>query len=329
MRRRDFITLLGGGAAAWPMAARAQPGERMRRIGALLNTQADDPESPARITAFAQALQELGWTDGRNLRIDYRFAGGDADRIRRFAAELAALSPDVLLAEGASTTSAFQLASGAIPIVFVLSTDPVGQGLVASLARPGGNTTGFALWEYGIGVKWLELLKEIAPNVTRAAVIRDRTSTVQIGQLGAMQGATPLTGLELIPINARDTGEVERGITAFSSAPNGGLIVPSGAWAVPYRDLFIMLAARHRLPAIYPFDYYVTGGGLVSYGPDTTEPFRSAARYIDRILKGGKPADLPVQYPTRYETVLNMKTAKALGLTVPPTLLLRADRVIE
>jgi putative ABC transport system substrate-binding protein len=271
----------------------------------------------------------LGWTDGRNLRIDYRFAGGDADRIRRFASELAALSPDVLLAEGASTTDAFQRATRTVPIVFVLSTDPVGQGLVASLARPGGNTTGFAAWEYGIAVKWLELLKEIAPHVTRAAVIRDRTSTVQVGQFGAMQGAIPLTGLELTPIGAGDTAELERGITAFAGVPNGGVIVPAGAWAVPYRDLFITIAARHRLPAVYPFDYFVTSGGLISYGPNTTEPFRSAARYIDRILKGTKPADLPVQYPTQYETVLNMKTAKALGLTVPPSILLRADEVIE
>jgi putative ABC transport system substrate-binding protein len=329
MRRRDFITLLGGAAAAWPVTARAQQGDRVRRIGVLLNTYADDPETPARITALGQALQELGWTDGRNLRIDYRFAGGEADRIRRFAPELTALAPDVVLAEGAIVTKALQQASLSVPIVFVLASDPVGEFLVASLARPGGNITGFALWEYSIGVKWLQLLKEIAPNVTRAAVVRDRASTVQIGQFGAMQGAAPLLAVEVSPIDARDTGEIERAVAAFAVARNGGLIVPSGAWAVPYRELFIMLAARHRLPAIYPFDYYVSGGGLVSYGPDTTDPFRRAAAYIDRILKGEKAADLPVQYPTRYTTALNMKTAKALGLTVPQTLLVRADEVIE
>jgi putative ABC transport system substrate-binding protein len=328
MKRRHFISLLGG-AAGWPLAARGQQTERMRRVGVLLNTYADDPETPVRITAFGQALQELGWTDGRNLRIDYRFAGNDADRTRRFASELAALPPDVLVAEGATVTNVLQQAIRTVPIVFVLSSDPVGEGLVASLARPGGNTTGFALWEYGIGVKWLQLLKEIAPNVTRAALIRDRTSTPQVGQFGAIQGAAPLLGMELSPIDARDTGEVERGIATFAGAPNGGVIVPTGAWTVPYRELFIMLAARHRLPAVYPFAYYVTSGGLTSYGPDTTEPFRSAAGYIDRILKGAKPADLPVQYPTRYRTALNMKTAKALGLDVPPAVLLRADEVIE
>jgi putative ABC transport system substrate-binding protein len=327
--RRDFITLLGG-AAMWPVAARAQQPQRMRRVGVLLNTYADDPENPARITALGQALQELGWTDGRNLRIDYRFAGNDVDRTRRFASELVALVPDVVLTEGAVVTNVLQQTSRTLPIVFVLTSDPVGDGLVTSLARPGGNTTGFALWEFGIGVKWLQLLKDIAPNVTRAALIRDpRLTLVQVGQFGAIQGAAPLLGVELSPIDARDTGDVERGIAAFAGAPNGGLILLSGAWAAPYRELFIMLAAKHRLPAVYPFAYFVTSGGLTSYGPDTTEPFRSAAGYIDRILKGAKPADLPVQYPTRYRTVLNMKTAKALGLDVPTAVLLRADEVIE
>jgi putative ABC transport system substrate-binding protein len=328
MKRRELIGFLGG-AATWPIATRGQQPERMRRAGVLLNTYADDPETPRRITALGQALQELGWTDGRNLRIDYRFAGNDADRIRRLASELVALAPDVVLTEGALVTSTLQQASRTVPIVFVLSSDPIGEGLVASLARPGGSTTGFSLWEFSIGVKWLQLLKEIAPNVTRAALIRQRGATVQIGQFGAIQGAAPLLGVELSPIDVRDTGEVERGIAAFAGAPNGGLIVLSGAWTPPYRELFIMLAARHRLPAVYPFAYYVTSGGLTSYGPDTTEPFRSAASYIDRILKGAKPADLPVQYPTRYKTVLNMKTAKALGLDVPTAVLLRADEVIE
>src|SRR5262249_11170286 len=304
MRRREFITLLGG-AAAWPAVARAQQGQGVRRIGALLNLPADDPELPGRVTAFAQALQELGWTDGRNLRIDYRFAGGEADRIRRFALELAALAPDLILAEGATVARALQQATP-VPIVFVLTSDPVSEGLVASLARPGGSITGFALWEYGIGVKWLELLKEIAPNVTRAAVIRDRMSTAQTGQFGAMQGMAPLRGVQLSPIDARDPGEIERGIAAFAREPNGGLVLPTGAWPAAYREVIVALAARHRLPAVYPFRHYATGGGLISYGPDTTGPFRSAAGYIDRILKGEKPAYLPVQFPTRYETVLNM-----------------------
>jgi putative ABC transport system substrate-binding protein len=301
----------------------------LRRLGVLLNAPADDPESPARLTGLAQALQELGWTDGHNLRIDYRFAGNNADRIRRFAPELVTLAPDILLAEGASITKALQQAAGTIPIVFVLTSDPVGEGLVASLPHPGGNTTGFAVWEYSISVKWLQMLKEIAPNVTRAAVILDRSITSQVAQFGAMQGATSLLGLELSPIDARDPAEMERAVAAFAQGPNGGLILPTGAWTLTSRELIIMLAARHRLPAVYPFRLYATGGGLISYGPDTIGPFRSAAGYIDRILKGEKPANLPVQYPTRYQTVLNMKTAKMLGLTVPQSILLRADEVIE
>jgi putative tryptophan/tyrosine transport system substrate-binding protein len=328
MKRREFIAGLGG-AAAWPVVGRAQQGGKMRRIAVLLTLPADDPILPARVTAFAQALQELGWTDGRNMRIDYRFAGSDPDRIRRFGVELVALEPDLLVAEGAIVTHVLQQAARTVPIVFVLASDPVGEGLVTSLARPGGNTTGFALWEYGIGVKWLELLKEIAPNVTRAAVIRDRSSTAQTGQFGAMQGVAPMLGMQLSPIDGRDPVEIERGITTFVRERNGGLIVPTGAWPAAYREVIVMLAKRHRLPAVYPFRHYVTGGGLISYGPDTTAPFRSAAGYIDRILKGEKPADLPVQYPTRYEIVLNMKTAKMLGLEVPQNLLVRADEVLE
>jgi putative ABC transport system substrate-binding protein len=326
MRRRDFIAGLAS-AAAWPVVGRAQG--RMRRVAVLLSLPADDPILPARVTAFAQALQELGWTDGRNLRIDYRFAGNDPDRIRTFASELVALEPDLLVAEGAIVTNALQQVARTVPIVFVLTSDPVGEGLVASLARPGGNTTGFAIWEYGIGVKWLQLLKEIAPNVTRAAVIRDRRSTAQIGQFGAMQGVAPILGVQLSPIDARDPGEIERGVAAFARQPDGGLVLATGAWPAAYREAIITQAARHRLPAVYPFRHFVNDGGLVSYGPDTTDPFRSAAGYIDRILKGEKAADLPVQYPTRYETVLNMKTGKTLGLAVPPTLLARADEVIE
>ena len=328
MKRRTFIAGLGS-AATWPLVARAQQPPRLRRIGVLLSLPPDDPILPARVTAFAQALQELGWTDGRNMGIDYRFAGSDPDRIRRFGLELAALEPDLLVAEGAIVTHVLQQASPTVPIVFVLASDPVGEGLVTSLARPGGNTTGFALWEYGIGVKWLQLLKEIAPNVTRAAVIRDRSSTAQTGQFGAMQGVAPMLRMQLSPIDAREPVEIERGITAFAREPNGGLIVPTGAWPAAYREVIVTLAERHRLPAVYPFRHYVTGGGLISYGPDTTAPFRSAAGYIDRILKGEKPADLPVQYPTRYEIVLNLKTAKALGLTVPETLLATADEVIQ
>jgi putative ABC transport system substrate-binding protein len=256
VKRREFIAGLTS-AAAWPVVAPAQQPDRMRRIGALLNLPADDPELPARITAFAQALQELGWTDGRNVRIDYRFVGRDFDRIRLFAAELAALAPDLILAEGASSVRALQQATRAVPIVFVLTSDPVGEGLIASLNRPGGSTTGFALWEYGIGVKWMELLKEIAPSVTRAAVIRDLKSTPQIGQFGAMQSIAPLRGMQLSPIDASDPGQIERGIAAFAREPNGGIVVPAGAWPAAYREVIVTLAARHRLPAVYPFRHYV------------------------------------------------------------------------
>ena len=329
MRRREFITLLGGAAAAWPLAARAQPRERMRRIGVLMSLAADDPEGQARLTAFVQGLQELGWTDGRNVQIDYRWPAGDAERIRRYAAELAALAPDIILAGGGAVVPSLLQATRAIPIVFTQTPDPVGAGFVESLARPGGNVTGFMLYEYGIGAKWLELLKEIAPHVTRAAVIRDATIASGIGQWGAIQTAAPSFGVELRPVDVRDASEIERAIAAFARSPNGGLIVAASTLAVVHRDLIVTLAARHKLPAVYPSRFFVRSGGLIFYGPDSVEPHRRAAGYVDRILKGEKPADLPVQAPTKYELVINLKTAKALGLEVPPTLLARADEVIE
>jgi putative ABC transport system substrate-binding protein len=328
MRRREFIAGLGY-AAAWPVVARAQQSDRMRRIGVLTTLLADDPASQAQLAAFARALQELGWIDGRNLRIDYRFGAFDTDRMRRYAAELVALAPDVVLATGAVVTKAFQQASRTVPIVFVVASDPVGEGLVATQARQGGNTTGFAGSEYGMSVKWLQLLKEIAPNITRAAVIRDPGLTVGAGQFGAMQGVAPQLGVELSTIDSRDAGEIARGIAAVARGPKGGLIVSSSAAAIVHRELIITLAAQHRLPATYPARLYATSGGLISYGFDLIEPFRSAGGYIDRILKGEKPSDLPVQAPTKLDLVINLKTAKALGLTVPETLLATADEVIQ
>jgi putative ABC transport system substrate-binding protein len=329
MKRREFITLLGGAAVAWPLAARAQPRERMRRIGVLMSLAADDPEGQARLTAFVQGLQELGWTDGRNVQIDYRWPAGDAERIRRYAAELAALAPDIILAGGGAVVPSLLQATRAIPIVFTQTPDPVGAGFVESLARPGGNVTGFMLYEYGIGAKWLELLKEIAPHVTRAAVIRDAAIASGIGQWGAIQTAAPSFGVELRPVDVRDASEIERAIAAFARSPNGGLIVAASTLAVVHRDLIVTLAARHKLPAVYPSRFFVRSGGLIFYGPDSVEPHRRAAGYVDRILKGEKPADLPVQAPTKYELVINLKTAKALGLDVPATVLARADEVIE
>jgi len=327
--RRKFLATLGGAAATWPLAARAQPRERMRRIGVLMSLAADDPEGQARLTAFVQGLQELGWTDGRNVQIDYRWPAGDAERIRRYAAELAALAPDIILAGGGAVVPSLLQATRAIPIVFTQTPDPVGAGFVESLARPGGNVTGFMLYEYGIGAKWLELLKEIAPHVTRAAVIRDAAIASGIGQWGAIQTAAPSFGVELRPVDVRDASEIERAIAAFARSPNGGLIVAASTLAVVHRDLIVTLAARHKLPAVYPSRFFVRSGGLIFYGPDSVEPHRRAAGYVDRILKGEKPADLPVQAPTKYELVINLKTAKALGLEVPPTLLARADEVIE
>ena len=329
MRRRDFVALVGGAAAAWPLAAHAQEGERMRRIGFLTPFVEDDPEAKARVAAFVQGLQQLGWTDGRNVRIDIRWGAGDAERIRRYAAELVALAPDVILAAGGATVGPLFQATRTVPIVFTLTPDPVGAGFVDSLARPGGNVTGFTNFEFGIGVKWLELLKEIAPRVTRAAVLRDPTIPAGIGEFGAIQAVAPSVGIELRPIDVREAGEIERAVTAFARSSNNGLIVSSNALASVHRNLIVTLAARHRLPAVYPFRFFVTIGGLASYGPDTIDPHHRAAGYIDRILKGENPAELPVQAPTKYELVMNLKTAKALGLDVPPTLLARADEVIE
>jgi ABC-type uncharacterized transport system substrate-binding protein len=329
VNRREFITLLGGAATAWPLAARAQQGERMRRIGVLMSLAADDPEGQARLTAFVQGLQELGWTDGRNVRIDYRWPAGDAERTRRYATELAALSPDVILAGAGSVVPSLLQATRTVPIVFTQTPDPVGAGFVNSLARPGGNATGFLLYEYGISAKWLELIKEIAPRVTRAAVIRDAAIASGTGQWGAIQTAAPSFGVEVSPVNLRDAGEIERDVAAFARSPNGGLIVTASTLAVVHRDLIVTLAARHKLPAVYPSRFFVAAGGLISYGPDSIDPHRRAAGYVDRILKGEKPADLPVQAPTKYELAINLKTAKALGLEVPPTLLARADKVIE
>jgi len=323
MRRRKFITLLGGAAVAWPLAARAQqPGERMRRIGVLMYLAADDAEAQARLAAFTQALKQLGWNDGRNLRIDTRWA--TADDIRRHAAELAALAPDVLVAgTGTATVAPLLQATRAVPIVFALVIDPVGAGFVASLAQPGGNATGFTVYEYSMSGKWLELLKEIAPRVTRVAVLRDPAIASGIGQFGAVQIVAPSLGVGLSPVDVRDAGEIERAVAAFASGLNGGLT------AGVHRNLIATLAARHKLPAVYPARFYATAGGLISYGPDYLDQFRRAAGYVDRILKGEKPADLPVQAPTKYELVINLKTAKALGLDVPTTVLARADDVIE
>jgi putative ABC transport system substrate-binding protein len=327
MRRREFISLVGG-VAAWPLMARAQPGEPMRRIGVLLNVAADDPESPARLTAFAQGLQELGWNDGRNVRIDFRWGGADVERIRRYAAELVALAPDVIVCSGSPTVAALEQATSTVPIVFVQVPDPVSSGHVESLARPGGNATGFATFEYGFGGKWLELLKEISPHVTRAAVLRDVALAAGSGQFGAIQSVAPSLGVELSPVGVRDASEIERAVTAFARGSNGGLIVTGSSLTLFHRDLIVALAARYKLPAVYPYRYFATDGGLLSYGPNTVDPFRRAAGYVDRILKGEKPADLPVQAPTKYELVINLKTAKALGLTIPQTLLARADELI-
>jgi putative ABC transport system substrate-binding protein len=327
VKRREFITLLGG-TAAWPLATRAQQAERRRLIGLLMYVPADDPEGQARLAALAQALKQLGWSDDRNLQIDTRWA--NADDIRRHAAELAALAPDVLVAgNGTATVTPLLQATRTVPIVFVNVIDPVGAGFVASLAQPGGNATGFTIFEYGMSGKWLELLKQIAPRMTRAAVLRDPAVASGIGQFGAVQAVAPSLGVELSPVDVRDVGEIERAVTAFARSGNGGLIVTGSALALVHQDPIISLANRHRLPAVYWNRRFVTGGGLISYGPDTIDPFRRAAGYVDRILKGAKPADLPVQAPTKYELLINLKTAKTLGLEVPPPLLARADEVIE
>jgi putative tryptophan/tyrosine transport system substrate-binding protein len=331
VKRREFITLFGGAAVVWPLAARAQQADRMRRIGVLAGAAAeDDSAAQAFLAVFRQTLQQLGWTEGRNVRYEYRSrSSGNVDVARRNAAELVALEPDVILVGGATNVEALQRATRTIPIVFAGLTDPVGAGFVESLARPGGNTTGLTSFEYGLSAKWVELLKEIAPRLTRAGVLREQGSSVGIGLWAAMQGAAPSLGIELRPIGARESSDVERGIAAFARGPKGGLVVTVGAIATRHRDLIVTLAARHQLPAVYPFRYFVTSGGLLSYGPDINEQYRRAASYVDRILKGEKPADLPVQAPTKYELVVNLKTAKALGLEVPATVLARADEVIE
>jgi putative tryptophan/tyrosine transport system substrate-binding protein len=329
MKRREFVTLLGGTALTWPMAARAQQPERMRRIGVLLSTAADDPESSARTASFLKGLQQLGWIEGRNLRIDIRWAAGDAELYRKYAAELVALAPDVILASSSPTVAALQAATRTVPIVFAHAVDPVGAGFVDSLARPGGNATGFVLFEYGISAKWLELLKEIAPALKRVAVLRDSTTAAGMGQFGAIQSVAPSFGMEVNPVSLRDPGEIERGITAFAASPNGGLIITAAPLGTLYRELIIALAARHKLPAIYSSRFFAADGGLVYYGPDLTDQYRRAAGYVDRILKGEKPANLAVQAPTKYELAINLKTARALGITVPPSVLARADEVIE
>jgi putative ABC transport system substrate-binding protein len=321
------MTLLGG-AAAWPLAAGAQQADRVTRIGVLMTQAADDSEGQSRLLALAQGLQESGWTIGRNMRIDTRWGAGEAERYRRYAAELVALAPDVILVNGPAALAQLQQVTRSLPIVFTNVTDPVGAGFVVSVARPGGNATGFMLSEYSTSGKSVELLKEIAPGVTRSAILRDPTLTSSVAQFAAIQSAAASLGLELSPIDMRNTGEIERSIAVFAHAPNGGLIVTTGGSSTR-RSLIVTLAARHKLPTVYPFRYFVTSGGLISYGPNPIDQYRRAAGYIDRILKGEKPADLPVQAPTKYELVINLKTAKALGIEVPPTLLARADEVIE
>jgi putative ABC transport system substrate-binding protein len=329
IRRREFMTLLGGGVAAWPLAAWAQQSERVRRIGVLTNLAADDPEGQVRNTAFAQALAQLGWTVGHNLRIEQRWAAGDAERIRRYAAELVALAPDVVLATGAAGVAPVLQATRTVPVIFVLVPDPVGAGFVDSLARPGGNATGFVQFDYAISGKWLELLKEIAPGLTRVAVLRDPATTAGQGQIGAIQAMAPSFGVEVTPVNVRDSGEIEHAIAAFARTSRDGLIVTGSALTVFHRDLIVTLAARYKLPTVYFQRIFVANGGLISYGANVVDQYRRAAGYVDRILKGEKPADLPVQAPTKYELVINLKTAKALGLELPPTVLARADEVIE
>jgi putative tryptophan/tyrosine transport system substrate-binding protein len=329
MRRRDFVKGIGSTAAAWPLRARAQQSKPMRRVAALFAQSANDPQAQNRSAAFLQALQQLGWIVGQNVYIDYRWSAGSEDDTRKYAAELAASAPDVILASGTTALDPLRHATRSVPIVFVLIPDPVGAGFVDSLARPGGNVTGFANFDFGIVGKWLGLLKEIAPNTTRAAVLRDPAIVAGLGQWGAIQSVSPSFAIEVSPVNLIDPAEIDRALSAFARSPNGGLIVTGSALTVVRRDLIISLAARHRLPAVYYDRYFVSAGGLISYGSDSVEQFRSAATYVDRILKGEKPADLPVQTATKYELVINLKTAKALGLDVPSSLLARADVVIE
>src|SRR5262245_35796579 len=329
MRRREFIKVIGGGAAAWPLAARAQQSDAMRRIGVLMNFAADDVVAQARVTAFMQGLQQLGWTNGRNVQIDVRWSAGDPERNRRYAAELVALTPDAILASTTVSVAALLQATRALPIVFVQVTDPVGAGFIASLGKPGGNVTGFTIYEYGMSAKWLEMLKEIAPRVTRVGIVRDSANVADIGLFGAIQSVAPSLGMQLSPIGLDSASEIERGISAFAHEPNRGLIVVGSSTAFVHREQIIALAARYQLPAVYPDRGFIAAGGLISYGPDRLDDYRRAAGYVDRILKGEKPADLPVQTPTKYELVINLKTVKALGLIVPPPLLARVNEVIE
>ena len=328
MRRRDFVTMLGG-AATWPLAARAQQPERVRRIGVLWGLIADDPETSARDVAFVEQLAQFGWTVGHNVRIDYRWGAFDADRSRRYAAELAALAPDILLASSASPVVALKQAMPDVPIVFVNLVDPVSAGFVDSLAQPGGNVTGFIAFEYVISAKWLELLKDIVPQLKRVAVLRENDIASGIGQLAVIQATAPLFGVEVRPVDVRDADEIERAVTAFARSSNGGLIVTVSPFTALHRKLIIALAARHRLPAVYGQAFYASSGGLIAYGTDTIDPFRRAAAYVDRILKGEKPADLPVQAPTKYKLIINLKTAKALSIDIPDKLLALADEMIE
>ena len=330
MKRREFITLLGGAAATWPLAARAQQPERTRRIGVLMSTPANDKEGRARITAFVEGLRELGWIDGHNVAIDTRWAAGNADRGREYATELVALAPDVILAIGGLSLRPLLQLTHTVPVVFAIVADPVGTGFVESLARPGGRATGFMMFEYSLSSKWPEVLKEIAPSVTRVAVLRDIVITAGIGQFAVIQSVAPSLGLDLSPISVLNSSEIERAVAAFArTTANGGLIVTASPLTTLHHDLIVALAARHRLPAVYPENLYVRAGGLISYGPNFADEFRRAASYVDRILRGEKPADLPVQAPTKYELAINLKTAKALGLDVPTSLVARADEVIE
>ena len=329
MRRRDFIALLGGAALTWPLTARAQQNERVRRIGALMNLAAEDPVSIARATAFDQALQGLGWIEGRTVHVDYRWAAGTVELFHRYASEFAASPPDIILASGAGALPAVLQATRTIPVVFVIVPDPVGNGYVASLSRPGGNGTGFLSFEYSLTAKWVEILKEIAPNITRAGVLREANYAHRIGQFAVIQSVATSQSVEVTPIELRDANEIERAIAALARSPNAGLILTASPASPVHRDLIIALAARHKLPVVYVERFFAAAGGLISYGPEFVDQYRRAASYVDRILKGEKPSDLPVQAPSKYELVINLRTARTLGLTVAPALLARADEIIE
>jgi ABC-type uncharacterized transport system substrate-binding protein len=329
MRRRELIGLVGGAVVAWPIAARAQQSEQIRRVGLLMNTAADSPEAQPRLLAFREGLQQLGWSDGRNVRIDIRWGANDVELDRRYAAELVSFAPDLVVAAGTLGVAAAQRVTRTLPILFCNVADPVGAGFVDSLARPGGNTTGFALFEYTVSAKWLEILKEIMPGLKRAGVLRDASNPAAIAQFGVLQAAAQSLGVDLRPVSITDGVEMERVVTTFATGSDGGLIVTPSATESFHREQIVRLAAQYRLPAVYPFRFWATVGGLISYGPDSVDQFRRVAAYVDRVLRGAKPADLPVQAPTKYQLVINLNTAKALGLTLPPTLLTRADEVIE